>query len=235
MGLSETIKEKLQHYYSENGIIPDERFACKMLDMCSGGNLERGMQCHIGCQYGEKMRIMVAAMDCGNGNTDVIEGRTSTLVKQASEKKLNPHMKGTYQALSYFLDDNDPAHLVNYMVMTNTCKCCYKDSMNHLPFDYYWNCKDHTLAEISIIAPEVILFQSQLSYVGCRDYMKPIAEIKDEDVKNNLRIFSKDGFKCYAVTCIHPSARGRSIRKRIDFYNIILPKIAEYIKCNRLI
>ena len=237
MSLSEIVKHNLRDYYIREGIIPNDCFAYKMLNHCSEtdktGKLARGMQCHIGSRFGEKMRVLVAALDCGNGGAEVIESRTADVVSGAS-KPLHPHMRGTYKALSYFLEDDEPTKLVDYMAMVNTCKCCRIDSSNHLSWNYYWNCKPHLLAEISIIQPDVILFQGKNSIIGCRDLLNPIDGIEDDEIMAYLRQFTTMDFSCYAVTCIHPSARGRSVYKRIHFYDIILPKVAEYIKSHPL-
>ena len=152
-----SLKEELQAYYNDERIVPGDGFACKNMGQCSG-NFERGMQCHIGSKYGEKIRILVASLDCGYGGKGTIEERTDKVVSDADEKKRNPHMRGTFQALSYFLDDKEPSVLVHYMVMTNTCKCCRKESTSQMSYKYFWNCRDHTLAEISIIKPQIILF-----------------------------------------------------------------------------
>lgn len=233
MNLSDTVKNNLREYYKREGIIPNEGFACRMRNQCpetaTTGILARGMQCHIGCRYGEKMRVLVAALDCGNGGADEIEDRTADVVLGAS-KSLNPHMRGTYKALSYFLGEDDPTKLVDYMVMINTCKCCSVDSANHLPWIYYWNCKDHLLAEIDCVKPDVILFQGTNSTVGCQDLLLPIDGIEDTEIRNCLWQYSNEQFSCFAITCIHPSARGRSMNKKVYFYEVILPKVAEYIK-----
>ena len=229
MTISEQTKQELQAYYNSEGIVPGDGFACKNKDLCSG-NYERGMQCHFGDKYGEKIRILVASLDCGNGGKGTIEERTEKVVSDANEKKRNPHMRGTFQALSYFLDDNEPSVLVHYMVMTNTCKCCLLGTADQMKYQYFWNCHNHTLAEISIIKPQVILFQGKNSIAGCHDLLSPIEGIEDREIGERLRVFNYRDLKCYAVLCIHPSARGRQYKKRAEFYEKTLPKIAKHIR-----
>ena len=231
MTISEQLKKELQAYYNSEGIVPGDGFACKNKDLCSG-DYARGMQCHIGSKYGEKMRVLVASLDCGNGGKGTIEERTGKVVSDANKKKRNPHMRGTFQALSYFLDDKEPSVLVHYMVMTNTCKCCLEGKSDQMKYQYFWNCRDHTLAEISIIKPQVILFQGKNSIAGCQELLSPIEGIENPEVSERLRVFNYEDLKCYAVLCIHPSARGRQYEKRAHFYKETLPKIADYIKKN---
>lgn len=229
MTISEQTKKELQAYYNSEGIVPGDGFACKNKDLCSG-NYERGMQCHLGDKYGEKIRILVASLDCGNGGKGTIEERTGNVVSDANQKKRNPHMRGTFQALSYFLDDKEPSVLVHYMVMTNTCKCCLLGTADQMKYQYFWNCRNHTLAEISIIKPQVILFQGKNSVVGCREMLSTIEGIEDHEISESLRVFNYGDLKCYAVLCIHPSARGRQYERRAHFYDETLPKIADYIR-----
>ena len=231
MTISEQLKKELQAYYNSEGIVPGDGFSCKNKDLCSG-NFTRGMQCHIGSKYGEKMRILVASLDCGNGGKGTIEERTTKVRDKAISGNLNLHMRGTYQALSYFLDDKEPSELVYYMVMTNTCKCCHEGTSNQMSYKYFRNCRDHTLAEISIIRPQIILFQGKNSLAGCRDMLSPIKGIENPEVSKRLNVFNYGDLKCYAVLCIHPSARGRQYKKRAHFYKETLPKIANYIKQN---
>ena len=127
MSESLLLKENLKEYYTSVGVIPGERFACKFKDSCSG-NLARGMQCHIGGSYGKKIKILVAALDCGNGGADVIDQRTQNIMSDAKKNTRNLHMRGTFQALSYFMDTTDKSELAEHMVMINTCKCCNKDN-----------------------------------------------------------------------------------------------------------
>lgn len=239
MTISEQTKQELQAYYNSEGIVPGDGFACKNKDICPDYKdyvLARGMQCHVGDYYGEKIRILVASLDCGGGGSDIIDDRIRNVVKRASES-LNLHMRGTYQALSYFLEDDpakwihpEPFNLVHYMVMINTCKCCRKGSTSQMGYKYFWNCRDHTLAEISIIKPQVILFQGKNSVAGCREMLSTIEGIEDHEISESLRVFNYGDLKCYAVLCIHPSARGRQYKRRAHFYDETLPKIADYIR-----
>ena len=180
------------------------------------------------------MRIVVASLDCGNGGADEIEERTGNVVESVEKNKLDLHMKGTYKALAYFYDEQDPGKLVHFMAMTNTCKCCQFDSSKHMSVNYYWNCREYTVSEIHLLKPDVILFQGKFAPIGCHEMLSVIEGIDDAEVAQYLRLFRYQDVVCYAVICIHPSARGRTVRKRIQFYDVILPKVAEYIKSHPL-
>lgn len=225
---SEKVKKELGLYYEKAGILPNEKCRCANLGKCAG-DYARGMQCHVGSEYGNKMRILIASMDCGNGGADVIDDRINNVVTAALKNKLDWHMRGTYQALSLFYGENDRKKLVNYMAMTNTCKCCRWNSSKHMPDEFYWNCREHTLAEIHILHPEVILFQGKLAPIGCRNYLSNIGGVEDTEVSSCLRYLDYQDLHCYAVICIHPSAYGRVMKKKQHFYNEVLPKVADYV------
>lgn len=67
---SQRIVKKLEDYYSLKGIYPARldvtRFNCSNQNQCHG-DLARGMQCHVGYQYGDTIKVVVSAMDCGGG------------------------------------------------------------------------------------------------------------------------------------------------------------------------
>ena len=229
MTQAEEIKQRLEKYYSEVGIDPSA-FACKYCKECCPGNFARGMQCHVGSKYGERTRILVASLDCGSGGADTIKNRTDNVVKGAAGN-LNPHMRGTYLALSYFWGETSPSELVHYMIMINTCKCCREDSSDQMDYNNFWYCKEYKIEEISIAAPQIILFQGKNSLVGCEDKLSDINDDKcDKAINEYLKYYNYNGKKCYAVKCIHPSARGRHYTKRVAFYEETLPQIAKYIK-----
>ena len=250
MTLRDQLSLNLQNYYEKAGIIPDERFACKYKDLCQDPKyeLERGMQCHIGYHYGERTKVLVASLDCGGGGKGAIQERTKKVTADAYETKRNPHMRGTFDALSLFLGSKEPSELVHYMVMTNTCKCCKKKLTSQMGRDFFVRCGQYAVDEILLAQPEVILFQGKNAPLGCLDYLHSVdpvdavdtvdavgnavpANVIEAYVRNYLRIFDYPGkLRCYAVLCIHPSARGRQYQRRAKFYKDILPLLATYIR-----
>ncbi len=236
---NQQIVKSLRAYYDREGIFPEwkdaKRFHCSRKDQCTEpekDNLARGMQCYVGYKYGEAIKIVVSALDCGAGGADEIEKRTSNV----KEKHNNPHMKGTLGAVSSILGKTSEESL-DFIAMINACKCCYKHGTSHMPHRHYAECSVHKLEEYRILNPDIILFQGKeyLSLAGCSD---SLSEIVDSDldldlkhyVKKYVRKYSDGLIECFAVICIHPSARGRSFVKRQNFYNEIFPRIAEYLR-----
>ena len=228
------IVELLKKYYDSVGIYPEREnnerysFHCSNKEKCSGDNLARGMQCHIGYNYGETLKVVVSALDCGNGGADIIERRTHNVLTSHN----NPHMRGTLKAVSLIIDKT-PEDSINYMAMINACKCCHKNDTSHMPKKYYERCAIHKLAEYEMLKPDVILFQGKkdLSLAGCENNIHDIEDSDlDSDLKDYLKTYSDGKIECYAVICIHPSARGRSYAKKKIFYDEQFPRIAEYLK-----
>lgn len=225
---SSQIAEELEQYYDCAGIYPDERFHCPNNLICPGKDLTRGMQCHLGYKYGDTIKVVVSALDCGNGGADIIEKRTENVIKSHS----NIHMKGTLNAVSLIIGKT-PEDSVYYMAMINACKCCHRNSSCHLPKRYYENCAIHKIHEYKILTPDIILFQGKdiLSLAGCKNNIYEIEDSElDSSLKKYLKRYSDNTIDCYAVICIHPSARGRHIYKVKEFYNELFPKIAEYLR-----
>lgn len=211
---------ELTAYYNEVGVNHDN-FHCPHKDKCHDENLSRGMECFIGRKYGMKKKILVSSLDSGGGGGDDIKGRTDSVYKDHS----NPHMRGTLNCVKLLLDLNTSEESLDYMTMTNACKCCYNKSTNHLPRKYYEHCKEYKIAEYDYLKPDVILFQGKrnLSLRGCEQYLKPTPF-------DYLYIYDDGIIKCYGIECIHPSARGKHAQRRKFFYEQTFPKIVEYIK-----
>ena len=229
--ISRRIVKELEDYYNLKGIYPARldvsRFHCSNQDLCPG-DLARGMQCHVGYQYGDTIKVVVSAMDCGGGGADVIEDRTSDVIR----KHGNPHMRGTLRAVSLILRETQD-NSVDFIAMTNACKCCRLSGTKHMDKKYYENCSIHKLEEYRILKPDIILFQGKedLSLAGCKHYLSKIDDPElDLDLKEYLKKYSDGIIDCFAVICIHPSARGRHIRKRNEFYNELFPRIADYLR-----
>ena len=141
-------------------------------------------------------------------------------------------MRGTLKAVSLIIDKT-PEDSINYMAMINACKCCHKNDTSHMPKKYYERCAIHKIAEYEMLKPDVILFQGKkdLSLAGCENNIHDIEDSDlDSDLKDYLKTYSDGKIECYAVICIHPSARGRSCAKKKKFYDEQFPRIAEYLK-----
>ena len=212
---------ELTAYYNDVGVNPHS-FHCPRKDKCPGNNLARGMECHIGLKYGQKKKILVSSLDNGNGGSSDIKQRSEN-VKRTHNDTL--HIRGTMKCVMQLLDIDSSDEAVDYMAMTNACKCCKFESPNHLSWRYYEQCKEYKIAEYHYLQPDVILFQGKrdLSLRGCEQYLKPTP-------LDYLYIYDDGIIKCYGIECIHPSARGKYAQRRKFFYEQTFPKIVEYIK-----
>ena len=217
--LREQLVEELSAYYKKVGVNPYD-FHCPHENNCPG-DLARGMECHIGLKYGLNKRILVSSMDSGAGGGDNIKGRTESVYRAHD----NPHMRGTLNCVRQLLDLSSSEESIDYMVMTNACKCCRKDSTNHLTWKYYEYCKEYKIAEYDFFKPDVILFQGKrdLSLRGVEKYLKPTP-------LEYLYIYNDGVLRCYGIECIHPSARGKHANKVNYFYQQLYPQIVKYIR-----
>lgn len=241
--LRNKIIENLNVYYSNEGIVPDDSFACKHKEKCTG-ELARGMQCGIGNRYGEKTKIVIVSLDCGGGGKANIADRTQGIIEHLH----NPHMKGTLYCASMllnFIDFNseDPLErwsdewkqnncefidqAIPFFAMTNSCKCCRKGSTKQLETEYYKQCSEYKLKEIEILEPDIVIFQGKNALVGCE--FSDIEELKGQDMFDYLKIITINKKTMFAIKSIHPSARGRHYQKVKDFMNRIFPEIVKYI------
>ncbi|MDL2281485.1 uracil-DNA glycosylase family protein [Parabacteroides sp. OttesenSCG-928-G06] len=223
---------ELKAFYETNGIIPYKGFACKNQEKC-GITLEKhapGMQCHVGKHYGENCpKVLVVALDCGGG-AQSIDARTET-IEDVMNHPINLHMKGTLKTIREFLKKSDTECLKHY-AMTNACKCSWRDSTNQLHYSFYQNCSTLKLREIEILNPDVIFFQGKNALID-------VAFSSDvKGVPTHLAPYIKyaniNGQKYLSVLCIHPSARFRHARKRIEFYDKTIVEIIDFIKDSRL-
>jgi hypothetical protein len=227
----EDILTELKQYYSINGIVANNNFNCKHKNECDKkcNELTHGMQCHIGTKYGElKIKPLVVSLDCGGGGAEMLDERTVTIENLINESSLNHHMRGTVKTISNLLFNvNSNKESLRYYAMTNACKCCYSKSTNQLPDFFYEQCISYKIKEIEIICPNLIYFQGNKSLYGLK-----FSNIDDQSngIFEYLKYVSIGEEKIYAVKCIHPSARGKHMTKKIKFYNEILPEINNYLK-----
>ena len=218
--LRDRLVKELSAYYDKVGVNP-HHFHCPNKDKCPGENLARGMECHIGRKYGMKKKILVSSLDCGYSGHSTINERTKDVEHQHND---TIHIRTTLKCVMKLLELNSPDDAVDYMVLTNACKCC-NGSSKHLSWKYYEQCKEYKIAEYQFLKPDVILFQGKrdLSLRGCEKYLTPT----DIDF---LYIYDDGVIKCYGIECIHPSARGKHAQRRKWFYDERFPQIVDYIK-----
>lgn len=232
---SRSIVMSLNRYYESVGMYPEcedsTKFNCINKDKCFEGNSEiyaRGMQCHVGYNYGDTIKIVVSALDCGGGGSSTIEKRTSNVIDDHDNRHMRGTLKAVFQILGIIPDD-----AVYYISMINACKCSRCCSTNRMDLKYYENCYLYKLEELRILSPDIILFQGKDSFslIGCKDYLHEIEDLElSPELKKYLKKYTDGDLDCYAVICIHPSARGRHQEKVNHFYNNVFPLIADYLK-----
>lgn len=222
--------ENLKDFYNQKGITRDN-FRCDNNDSCRnlGIDLAQGMQCHIGTEFSKREKILVVSLDCGGGGNQNIQERTKTIEELINSDKINPHMRGTIRCISSFLQIHENSkEALKYFAMTNSCKCTRNsNSMDKLPWRFYEQCADLKKSEIQIIDPDIIYFQGNDSFIGCK--FCDIPTVPDE-MKNIIRYLLIDDKKYISVICIHPSARGRHANRRKDFYENKIDDINKFIR-----
>lgn len=242
--LRDNIIKKLNTYYFNKGIVPDNTFHCEKIKNCPG-NLARGMQCGIGNRYGEKTKIVVVSLDCGGGGKANIADRTQGII----DHLYNPHMKGTLYCTSMLLNlfefqTKEPwkewgevwkgknksvvDKAIPFFAMTNSCKCCRKGSTAQLAIEYYEQCYEYKLNEIEILEPDIVIFQGKNALVCCE--FSDIEELKGQDMFEYLKKITVKEKTMFAIKSIHPSARGKHYQKVYEFMNKIFPEIVKHIR-----
>lgn len=218
--------DNLMHVYEKYGMdvksfnCPNKKSLCKELD---NGRFARGMQCHLGYNYGKKTRVLVVSLDCGGGGSDNIQERTNNVLANHH----NPHMLGTILILKRYYQSSNEEELLNYFAMTNSCKCCSKLSKNQMKRKFFDACKTIKLEEILALDPQIIFFQGKSASVGCK--FKEIDGIPTE-FKGRLQILEIGEKKFISVKCYHPSYCNRLGRIGKENYLNLLNRIIDYLR-----
>ena len=229
-----------------------ETFACDHFACCSEAaakdkdrSLCKGAEAHVGEKYGNPIRIVFISLDTGGSKRKFGAGlleRREDIKKTANGKK-NPHMKGTIATLKHLYGCRSESDLLKRFAMTNSAKCSWKaNDPSMVPGKLYKNCRDHGLAELGVLDPELIVTQGGLAknLLKCRDIdeeeiRKPVHSLIRDDSYMRSRIYKqlkkylkywKNGKREVPVLqTIHPSARGGQWQL---FEMTILP-IAAYV------
>ena len=231
-------------------------FSCCHLESCIAAakaknrDLCKGAEAHVGEKYGDPIRLVVISLDTGGSAED--EKGEDLSARQANVQgvtcnEANPHMKGTIQTLRhlYGYGQKPDCDLLKRFAMINSAKCSGKDnSASMVPDKLYKNCRDHGLAELDILNPQLIVTQG----AKARDILKSQeideAEIRkhvpsltwcDADVGAWICAQSKEYLKCWkngdrAVLVLqapHPSARQGQWQL---FERTMLPTIAHVVR-----
>ena len=194
-----------------------------------GRSLVKGAEAHVGEKYGDPIRLVVISLDTGGNKKDkygeaLLERREA--IKKRADKKKNPHMRGTIRTLQHLYGCRPESDLLKRFAMTNSAKCSGKDkSTTSVPDELYKKCKEHGLAELKELNPQLIVTQGvKATYLlDCRD-------IDDEEIreyvpcsiwddlylrswiykqlKKYLKYWNNGKGKVPVLQTIHPSAPG---------------------------
>ncbi len=116
---------------------------------------------------------------------------------------------------------------MNYIAMTNSCKCCSKSSKNQMDWKYFEACKDIKLEEILALDPQIIFFQGKNTLAGCK--FKEIDGIPIE-FKDRLQMLEIEEKKFLSVKCYHPRYCNRLGRTGKENYLNLLNRIIDYLR-----
>ena len=179
--------------------------------------LRRGAEAHVGERYGDPIRVVFVSLDTGGGGEkgEPLKKRRNVVQRVRLNRRPNPHMRGTIHTLSAIFDQSpeDP-ELLKRFAMTNSAKCS-GSTRNAVANELYRNCRNHGLAELQALAPQLIVLQGTLA----RDMLGPLQHLNDaeilsfdlpatenEEVKRYLRRWHGDGLNAIVIKAPHPSA-----------------------------
>ena len=134
-------------------------------------------------------------------------------VRLDSRPRPKPHMRGTIHTLRQIFGNKPDHELLNRFAMTNCAKCSGGDR-KAVNVELYRNCRNHGLAELQALAPQLIVTQGTLA----RDMLGPLQHLddaetssfnlpaKEEEVKRHLRRWHGDRLNVIVIKAPHPSA-----------------------------
>ena len=142
-------------------------FACSHLESCKAAaeprSLCKGAEAHVGEKYGDPIRIVFISLDTGGSEEEFGEAllKRRKTIQSVTYDCANPHMRGTIETLRHLYGwDISESCLLKRFAMTNSAKCSGKDkSKKRLPDKLYENCREHGLAELGVLDPELIVTQ----------------------------------------------------------------------------
>lgn len=253
---------RLRRLYDDRKIGVSEkspRFACRHLKSCRAAARKKnrdlclGAEAHVGSKYGTPIRLVVVSLDTGGGpqerKGEDLAARRSR-VQRVISSKTNPHMKGTLQILKHLYgvhEEEREGEVLRRFAMINSAKCSGRDDdPSKVPDELYENCREHGLAELSALDPQLIVTQG----AKARDMLElqDISEAEmgehvptsrlmwgDADVGGwictqaceHLKYWDNEGQRVLVLQAPHPSARQGQWQR---FHRTMLPTIAHVVR-----
>ena len=227
-----------------------EHFACCEAAAAKdkGRCLTKGAEAHVGEKYGDPIRLVVISLDTGGSKKefgeDLLERRKT--IQAVTYRGANPHMKGTIETLWHLYGrDKSESDLLKRFAMTNSAKCSGRDSKTGMvPDKLYKNCKEHGLAELKALKPQLVVAQGEKArnllkrrdidegeirkYVPC--LMWGDADVRSwicTQVKEHLKYWENGDQLVPVLECPHPSAPSRLWER---FERTMLPTLAHFLR-----
>ena len=220
---------------------------CKAAAKDKSRSLCKGAEAHVGENYGDPIRIVFISLDTGGSEKefgeDLLERRKT--IQAVTYDCANPHMKGTIATLKHLYGCLSDSDLLRRFAMTNSAKCSGKDKSARMVRDkLYENCKEHGLAELKALEPQLVVAQGErarnLLKRRCIDEQKiqkyvPRLMWKDADVrlwictqvKEYLKYWENGDQLVPVLQCPHPSAPSRLWQR---FETTMLPTLAHFLR-----
>ena len=249
--------EKLRELYDHRKIGVCKKkitFDCEHSACCKAAAkprcLTKGAEAHVGEKYGDPIRLVVISHDTG-GHPDEEYGEALLERREAIQAVTydcaNPHMKGTMETIGHlYARDKSESDLLKRFAMTNSAKCSGKDKKkDRVPDKLYKNCKEHGLAELKELKPQLIVTQGakarELLDCRCIDeeeiqkHMPSRLTCGDADVRSWICTQVKEHLKYWnngkrdvpVLQTIHPSARYGQWQR---FERTMLPTLAHFLR-----
>ena len=197
-----------------------KRFRCLYAHSCCVEEprpLRRGAEAHVGERYGDPIRVVFVSLDTGGGGEigESLNKRRNVVQGVRLNRRPNPHMRGTIHTLSaIFGKRSEDPELLKRFAMTNSAKCS-GGTRNAVAVELYRNCRNHGLAELQTLDPQLIVTQGTLA----RDLLGPLQHLdhteisifdlpttEKQEVQKHLRRWYGAGLNAIVIKAPHPSA-----------------------------
>ena len=224
-GHAEKYTKRLRCLYDNRGISV-ATFDCKYAHSCQQEEyrtLCRGAEAHVGELYGNPVRIVFVSHDTGADGRVCARGESLELRRNAVQlvrlsNGPNPHMRGTLLTLRAIFPSTPERDLLKKCALTNSAKCS-GDSRGAVNIELYNNCRDHGLAELRALDPQLVISQGVRArhMLGPLQYLDEnelssfgLEEQETNEVRKYLRLWDNNGqgVNTIVVKAPHPSAPG---------------------------